>query len=130
MTGLILIRTGSLYCDGLGVERFGLWVITNMLLHWWHLNSIFQILFFSTYAWLFLYFLPPYFGVAGQVINVDFWTITHAVLVYLGIPFFLGFTDPIHSSQSQRFGLVSKCLLTENQPTEFVGFIVHDCGDV
>ena len=54
-------------------------------------NSIFQILFFSTYAWLFLTFLPPYFGVASQVINVDFWTITHAVLVYLGIPFLLGF---------------------------------------
>lgn len=53
-------------------------------------NSIFQILFFSTYAWLFLTFLPPYFGVASQVINVDFWTITHAVLVYLGIPFLLG----------------------------------------
>lgn len=54
-------------------------------------NSIFQILFFSTYAWLFLSFLPPYFGVSSQVINVDFWTITHAVLVYLGIPFLLGF---------------------------------------
>ncbi|MFI8035397.1 ACR3 family arsenite efflux transporter [Acinetobacter sp. ABJ_C3_5] len=54
-------------------------------------NSLFQILFFSTYAWLFLTLLPPYFGVAGQVINVDFWTVTHAVLVYLGIPFFLGF---------------------------------------
>lgn len=54
-------------------------------------NSIFQILFFSTYAWSFLTFLPPYFGVASQVINVDFWTITHAVLVYLGIPFLLGF---------------------------------------
>lgn len=54
-------------------------------------NSIFQILFFSSYAWLFLTFLPPYFGVASQVINIDFWTITHAVLVYLGIPFLLGF---------------------------------------
>ena len=47
-------------------------------------NSIFQILFFSSYAWLFLTFLPPYFGVSAQIITIDFWTITHAVLVYLG----------------------------------------------
>jgi len=55
-------------------------------------NSIFQILFFSTYAWFFLSFLPPYFGVASQVIQVDFWTITQAVFIYLGIPFLLGFS--------------------------------------
>lgn len=78
------------------------------------MNSIFQILFFSTLAYIYLDFLPKLLGQStlATSLDIDFSALSKNVLIYLGIPFFNGLYNKNPTFKIQKQTMVQKYLFT------------------